>query len=334
VSEIDRWEDGFDTWTPRGDAGGREDTDADLDREELLRLARELAAQRQADQGHAHDELDQLKRSLRERAEAVAARELELEELRRKLEAGRAPVRDRFRRGSGSGGDEEAVAARERAALERAQALDERERAVGVRAGELAAEATRLAERERELEAELAAARAKLADSAAEHALAERERERLEERDRAAHDVEKSLAALRIEIEQERERLEARDRELAAQMREVEARAAALAAASELERGSEVERESAIEAGAAARVAAVEAREQELESLEAKVAARERDLLLLRQGLDSERNALLERERALRRREVAEVRESFAQPLAPPSFSDGLAALARLRARD
>jgi hypothetical protein len=76
-------------------------------------------------------------------------------------------------------------------------------------------------------------------------------------------------------------------------------------------------------------LAALEARERELERLETKVDARERDLLLLRQGLDSERNALLERERALRRREVAEVRESFAPPLAPPSFSEGLAALAR-----
>jgi chromosome segregation ATPase len=316
---MDRWEEGFDTWTPRGNEVPSEDTDTDVDREELLRLARELGARRQADHGQANDEVERLKQSLRERAEAVAARERELEELRRKLEAGRAPVLDRFRR---SGADDEAVAARERAALERARALDERERAVEGRAGELAGEAERLAERERELEAELAAAQARLAETAAERELAERERERLEERDRAAHDVEKSLAATRIAIEQERERLEARERELAAQVRELEARAAVLGSAAVVETDTP-------ESDAAARLAALDAREQELERLETKVEARERDLLLLRQGLDSERNALLERERALRRREVAEVRESFAPPLAPPSFSEGLAALAR-----
>ena len=46
----------------------------------------------------------------------------------------------------------------------------------------------------------------------------------------------------------------------------------------------------------------------------------------MRQGLDAERNALLERERALRRREVADVRQSFDAPFAAPSFSEGLAA--------
>ena len=53
----------------------------------------------------------------------------------------------------------------------------------------------------------------------------------------------------------------------------------------------------------------------------------------MRQSLDAERNALRDRERGLRRREVAEVRQSFDAPLAPPSFSDGLAAFARERSR-
>ena len=75
-------------------------------------------------------------------------------------------------------------------------------------------------------------------------------------------------------------------------------------------------------------------REDELRVLEAKLETRERELALMRQGLDAERNALLDRERALRRREVADVRQTFDAPLAPPSFSEGLAAFARARSRD
>ena len=60
---------------------------------------------------------------------------------------------------------------------------------------------------------------------------------------------------------------------------------------------------------------------------------RERELALLRQGLDAERNTLLERERALRRREVAGVRQSFDEPFVAPSFSEGLAAFVSSRLR-
>jgi hypothetical protein len=73
---MDSWEEGFDTWTPRtpdqADAG--DDTGTDLDRAELLRLARELAERRQAGQTGADAEVDRLKQTLRERAEAVATR--------------------------------------------------------------------------------------------------------------------------------------------------------------------------------------------------------------------------------------------------------------------
>ncbi|HVA31868.1 MAG TPA: hypothetical protein VMU58_11425, partial [Gaiellaceae bacterium] len=121
------------------------------------------------------------------------------------------------------------------------------------------------------------------------------------------------LAAKRIELEQEGTRLDRRAREL-------EARSTAL--------DRSATREVDVE------VAAASERERALEQLEAKLETRERELALIRQGLDAERNVLLERERALRRREVADMRESFAPPLAPPSFSDGLAALARLPPRD
>jgi hypothetical protein len=75
-------------------------------------------------------------------------------------------------------------------------------------------------------------------------------------------------------------------------------------------------------------------RKEELRRVEARLETRERELALMRQSVDAERNALLERERALRRREVADVRQTFDAPFAPPSFSEGLAALARSRSRD
>jgi len=270
---MDSWEDGFDTWTPPaakpGDAAA--ETDADLDRAELLRLARELAQRHESGRTAADAELEQLKHALRERAEAVAARERELEKRRRELESSGRPTVLRPKRRESF--DREALVARERAALERAAALE--------------AEAERVALRERELAEALAAAKARLEESEAERRLAAAERERLEERDRAVHEVEKQLAAARVELDT---RLEALD------------------------------------APAAAGIG-----EPALERLQAKLAAREHELALMRQGIDAERNALHERERALRRREAADARRSFAPPLAPPSFSEGLAAFARSR---
>jgi hypothetical protein len=74
-------------------------------------------------------------------------------------------------------------------------------------------------------------------------------------------------------------------------------------------------------------------RDRVLERLEARLEAREHELGLLRQRLDSERSALLAREHALQRREAAEARRAFEAPPAPPSFSDGLAAFTRGRSR-
>jgi hypothetical protein len=328
---MDSWEEGFDTWTPQaagkpGDPAA--ETGADLDREELLRLARDLATRREAEQAAAQTELAKLKQSLRERAEAVAARERELDWQQRQLERGRPSIRGRIEelRPKRSGNvDEEALAARERAALERAHALEARERAAHELAAELEAETARLAEREQELGDALAAAQTRLGESAAERELTAAERERLEERDRAVHEVEKQLAAARIELEQERQQVETRVQELEARARKLEARAAGPYGG--------VEQAGSVERDPAAQPSAVEERAQALERLEAKLATRERELALLRQGIDADRNALLERERALRRREVADVRESFTPPLAPPSFSEGLAAFVRTRSR-
>jgi DNA repair exonuclease SbcCD ATPase subunit len=322
VQRMDRWEEGFDTWTPppaAKPADAADKTGTDLDREELLRLARELADRRREEQSAAQAELEQLKQSLRERAEAVATRERELDRLQRQLESGRPSVRGRIEELRAKRGDpnplldEESLASRERAALERTHALEARERAAAAHAAELEAEKARLAERERELAGELAAAQTRLAETAAERELTAAERERLEERDRAVHEVEKRLAAARIELEQEREQLEARLQGL--EHRALEAQNAVSLATPP--------------ADPSAAAAALEKHSRTLRRLEAKLETRERELALMRQGVDAERNDLHERERALRRREIAEVRESFAPPLAPPSFSEGLAALAR-----
>lgn len=291
----ERWEEGFDEWTPPRSEPANEDTGPDLDRESLLKLARELGQKRQAEHGEGRSELEQLKQELRERATAIAARERELAELQRRLDKGR-PQKPRKQ-------DEislETVVARERAALERAHALEARERELRARQAELAAEAEQLGERERKVAAALEAARAKRGESEAERQLAAAERERLEERAHEARRIEKELAAQRIELET-RLRL--------------------------LEKGV------AGDAPAGRALLPDDDRARELLRLEAKIEARERDLALARQGLDAERNALLERERALRRRELAEVRQSNEPPFTPPSFSEGLAAFVRSRER-
>ena len=79
---MDRWEEDFDTWIPP--AREAVDARAENEREELLRLARELGAARDA--AYAA-ELEPLKRALREAVEAAASHAGELEELRRRLEA-------------------------------------------------------------------------------------------------------------------------------------------------------------------------------------------------------------------------------------------------------
>jgi hypothetical protein len=230
-----------------------------------------------------------LKQSLRERAEAIAARELELAELERRSGGD-------HRTKKSAGGGTEAIAARERAALERAQALEARERKLEAKATRLAADRARIAEREHELAERLAEAEARTSEAAAERELAIAERKLLDERERATRAVEKELASLRVQLERER------------------AHAGAPA-----------------DTGAPEGTAPLPARDSTLRRLEARLEARE--LGLMRERLESERNALLARERVLHRREAAETRRSFAAPPSPPSFSDGLASFTQGRSR-
>jgi chromosome segregation ATPase len=301
---IDRWEEGFDSWTPRR-GGAPDDTGVDLDRDALLRLARELAERRHSEQEHAGAELERLKQSLRERAEAIGARERELADLQTRLGEGKLRKQKQPHTAN-----TDALVARERAALQRAQTLQARERELQARAADLEAHIEQIEQRELKLATELAQAQSQLNDSLSERELATAERAKLEERAEEARRVEKELAARRIELEQERARLEAR-------AREIEGRTRALGGIT-AEPG-EVSTDP------------YEQRESELRHLEATLEARERELALVRQSLDGERNALLERERALRRREAADVRQSFDAPLAAPSFSEGLAAFVSSR---
>src|SRR3954463_10202713 len=71
----------------------------DLDRQELQQLARRLAEQRERQRAEDLSQLEELKRSLRERAADVARRELEVERRTRELEEQETPKRHRFRRG-------------------------------------------------------------------------------------------------------------------------------------------------------------------------------------------------------------------------------------------
>ena len=285
----ERWEESFDTWKPRGDAP-EGDTGTDVDREELLRLARELAGQRNAEQEQVRRELEQLKQSLRERSEAVAERERELLALQKRLEKGKAPRT----KANPEHPDSETIAARERAAFERLREVEAREARLRAQSAELATEAEKLA-----------ALQAELQESQSDRELAAAERDRLEERLEDARRTEKELASIRVELERQRQSVEARERRVRAM------------AAGAGDPGPDPYDE----------------REEELRRLESRLEVRERELALLRQGLDAQRIELRERERTLHRREAADVRQTFEPPLTPPSFADGLAAFVRSRSR-
>jgi DNA repair protein SbcC/Rad50 len=285
----ERWEEAFDTWKPRADAA--DDTGTDVEREELLRLARELATQRNAEHEQARRELEQLKESLRERAEAVAEREREVLALQKRLEKGKTPKT----KAKPELPDPETLAARERAAYERLHDVEAREARLRSQSAQLEAEA-----------AKLAALQAELRESQGDLELAAAERERLEERLEQTRRTEKELASIRVELERQRQSVEARER-----------RVRAIAAGDADPGGPDPYDE----------------REEELRRLESRLEVRERELALLRQGLDAQRIELRERERTLRRHEVADVRQTFEPPLMPPSFAEGLAAFVRSRKR-
>src|SRR5438067_3706617 len=132
----DSWED--DVW----------EADDGPDRDDVLRLARQLAEQRASQRVHDLAELDELKRTLRERAAEVASREAEVERAwaeihERDGDPDNARRRIlRLRRERSPGEDVQGVAA---------EALATREAALEQRAAELAARERELKERDESL---------------------------------------------------------------------------------------------------------------------------------------------------------------------------------------
>lgn len=114
--------------------------------DEVRRLARDLAAQRESAVAEARDELEAMKAELRRRAEAIAVRERRLDELERRLDANGLAVE----LAAAKRAAEEADAERLLAAAER-ERLDEREQQIRQVERELAARRRELDAREETL---------------------------------------------------------------------------------------------------------------------------------------------------------------------------------------
>src|SRR5689334_25118240 len=96
-----------DSWESIGWDPAWSQTD-DLDREQVLQLARRLASQRERQRSEDLVQIEDLKRALRERAADVARRELEVEQRTRELEEQETPRRSlRFRRAEKPAVDED-----------------------------------------------------------------------------------------------------------------------------------------------------------------------------------------------------------------------------------
>jgi hypothetical protein len=143
-----------DSWESAGwEAAWQHD---DLDRDQVLQLARRLAQQRERQRTEDLVQIEDLKRALRERAADVARRELEVERRTRELEEPEAPRRAlRFRRAERPAAPdadqayaEEILARRETEVEERANAVELRERELAEREAALLARALELEEAE------------------------------------------------------------------------------------------------------------------------------------------------------------------------------------------
>jgi hypothetical protein len=105
-----------------------------LDLDELRRLARDLASRRDSGHAEAQDEIEAMKASLRERAEAIAARERQLAELEHRAGAdGLSAELEAAQRVTAEAEAERSLAAAER------EHLDEREQQIRTVEKELAA---------------------------------------------------------------------------------------------------------------------------------------------------------------------------------------------------
>src|SRR6266576_152678 len=129
-----------DSWESVGWEAAWQQPEEDADRDQVLRLARQLAEARERQNVEALLQVEDLKRALRERAAYVARRELEVERRARELEElnsrGREGRRLRWSERSQEGDDEHAdelIARRETEVQQRLDALEPRERGLAER---------------------------------------------------------------------------------------------------------------------------------------------------------------------------------------------------------
>jgi DNA repair exonuclease SbcCD ATPase subunit len=307
----------------------------DLTREEVLQLARRLAAQRERQRSEDLVQIEELKRALRERAADVARRELEVEQRTRELEEQGLPRRTlRFRRAEKPVVDEDR-AYTEELLVRREAEVDERSRAVENREREL-----------QEREAQLLARRLELEES--EPALAERERRvaELEERLRALDAKEQDLGSKEQDVgakehsyaeraaalEVDEQELTAARETLAKLQQELDERALALKQRDE-ELNKLAQRTAATEEQSTEHERDVSERESQLAAREQELRDRETEVLRLQAGLAAQQEGIRRRERSVEDAERALARETVAPATAHVSFSEGLEALTGWRPR-
>src|SRR5882762_9663558 len=131
-----------DSWESVGWEAAWQQPEVDSDRDQVLRLARQLAETRERQNAEAQLQVEDLKRALRERAADVARRELEVERRTREMEElgarGREGRRLRLRRSerpqaADNAYAEELIARRETELQQRLDALVPREHEVAER---------------------------------------------------------------------------------------------------------------------------------------------------------------------------------------------------------
>ena len=316
------------------------------DRDDVLRLARQLAEQRARQRVHDLAELDELKRTLRERAAEVASREAEVERAWAEIHEREGDPENarrrilRLRRERPTDEDVQGVAAE--ALATREAALEQRAAGLAARERELANERERIATERRDLErlhadasrtSDELAARASEAETADQELAGERERLAalqvdLQERERAVAQVEENSKAQREGDN------EARDSEPIQRETGLGALAARLAAREEKLRLRERQLDDARLAAAREpaaplkRNAELAQRETELRTLETRLAEREADVLRMQTALAAREEELRRRERELDDAQRLSERAA-AIPLEPYlSFSEGLESLA------
>ena len=281
-----------DSWESVGWGPAWQRPEEGADRDQVLRLARQLAEARERQNVEARREVEDLKRALRERAADVARRELEVEKRTRELAKLEAQGRDgrklRLRRSglSQHANDTyagEPLARRESELQQRLDALVPRERGVAERETALRVRELRL----QEIEA----------------ALARREEEVAESKG--------SVERHRLELQLAYARLRESEAELAQRRAGLEEQERPLETAS-IENGSAAEPES--------KVAQLES---QLAAREAELLAREAEVLRLQSGLASQQESIRRRERALEDEERMRERETV-MPVPYVSFSEGL----------